>query len=1117
MKSMLYGDLLGKQTMKLSEFSLLSSELVQFTCDDLSSAWQIGEPVLVQVHGEDYLIRQGETVCVGTAVGNQSRTSLRVQQGQTLWVLRNRQDKILQLQWVDLVEQIQMDMAISVDEAIAEQLASKGEIAVAEVKAAVIWLNNHFIATDSTATDFGQMFIGKFDNASKDSFMLFGAGWRSMVKRDMGTLKLVSITRLRDSSSSLAMVVGKIAFQDASVSVRLQSTEQRALLDAALRDNGSYLRLWQEYGALELEQALDCARELGSLRFKEANLIEGELLAWFLKIDIDLLKDFKKRWQSLGLSSTTQVEIGEIELDLDSEVDTPQVLGDRVRRRPLRGVLTFEKGGVVLTPSQDRRSERPPTIGFIYYSLSGDETVQNRRARAKQSINDGRRLPQLSYLLEGVAPPSARRRQLEGLSPYAKACFKGPPTERQKLALDVAINTPDIALIVGPPGTGKTQVIAALQRRLAETLGEQSLQHQVLISSYQHDAVDNALNRVEVFGLPAVRIGGRGRRDEGGVDPVDIWCKRKREEISSQLDSIRLKEPLTRPLAELDLRITGLRLASMSPSELQSQLEQVDALLQELDALDVNLSPEIKNRWDEFFCQKKRVGTQLQANEPSELMRLLRALRTSSIGYSDDGSDRAHQLDRALRRAGVDLEVSEWALLQRLSSLEEATDTDLSDLTKFRNSMLDRLRPDYRPPIIKQVLNGDALGILADIKHAIDAPLSLSRRGISAVIALYHTALAQAPEDAARAVREYASIVGATCQQSAGRAMGSLKELSELDASDGIEFDTVVIDEAARANPLDLFVPMAMARRRIILVGDHRQLPHLVQRDLEEELIARQSLTESQAKAYEQSLFERLVKQLREQEKVDNIKRVVMLDTQYRMHPTLGDFISKQFYESEGLGVLLSGRPASDFVHTISGYQGKCAAWLDIPLSDGKEARHGSSRIRQAEASAIAREVKRIADSCGPTLSIGVISFYRAQCTLILDSLIDQGLAEDDDGDVRISRAYRQTESGDERIRVGTVDAFQGKEFDVVLLSTVRANDIVISNQKEGIERERLLNSKYGHLRLANRLNVAMSRQRKLLIAVGDKSMAEGAEAEEAVPGLVAFLQLCDKETVNGR
>ena len=126
-------------------------------------------------------------------------------------------------------------------------------------------------------------------------------------------------------------------------------------------------------------------------------------------------------------------------------------------------------------------------------------------------------------------------------------------------------------------------------------------------------------------------------------------------------------------------------------------------------------------------------------------------------------------------------------------------------------------------------------------------------------------------------------------------------------------------------------------------------------------------------------------------------------------------------------------------------------------------------------------------------------------------------MAEEEDGEVRIARSYRQTESGDERLRVGTVDAFQGKEFDLVFLSVVRANDVVIPDQKEGEERERLLNSKYGHLRLANRMNVAMSRQRKLLVAVGAKHMAEGPEAEEGVPALAAFLNLCREEMAHGR
>jgi len=1104
--------------MRLCDFPLLSSELTRFTCDNLGTDWQIGEAVSVQAHGNDYLLRQGDSVCVGKVEGRQDRTALQVQRGLTLWVLRHRHGVFLNLQSLDLVEHIQLNMEISVDEAISEQLASRGEISAPDVPTAVRWLNEQFISTEKPPNpEMDRLFLGRFDNTSDETFALFGAGWRGNVKRDAGVLKLMSITRLKGVATRLAMIVGRISFQDASIAVHLQSAEQNALLDATLRDNGSYLRLWQEYGALEWEQARDCARKLGSIRFKGADFVEGEQREWSLKVDVDHLRDFRKRWKALGLTNTTQVEIGDRDFDLDSEVEDLTGGVNRPRRRPVRGALRFEREGVILTTSHDEDSEPPPTKGFIYYSLSGDKAVQHRRERAWKSINEGQRMPQLRYLLEGVTPPSARRRHLIGLSSYAKACFKGPPTERQKLALDVAINTPDIALIVGPPGTGKTQVIAALQRRLAETLGERSLQHQVLISSYQHDAVDNALNRAEVFGLPAVRIGGRRRRDEGGVDSVGVWCERKRREIAVQLDAIRLNEPLTAPLKELDRRITALRLARMSAQERQIQFEEIDVLLRQLFELGVRLPPHLKSQWDEFLAQQKRVETQRQANEPAGLERLVRALRTSPISFADDGPDRVHQLERTLGRNKVNLHDSECSLLQRLSTVPDATEADLSELATFKWSILDRLSPDYRPPQLKQALSGGALLLLAEIEHEIAAPLRQSRRGISAVVASYQAALSQAPIEAARAVREYASIVGATCQQSAGKEMSNLKELSDLDASEGIEFDTVVIDEAARANPLDLFVPMAMAQRRIILVGDHRQLPHLVQRELEDELISKQNLSEAQAKAYEQSLFERLVKQLKQQEKIDNVKRVVMLDTQYRMHPTLGDFISKQFYEPEGLDVLHSGRPAQDFAHTIPGYQAKCAAWLDIPLHDGKERFLEPGYERRAEAVSIAKEVRRIADSCAPSMSIGVISFYRAQCDLILDAMTNEGLAEEEDGEIRIARSYRQTESGDERLRVGTVDAFQGKEFDVVFLSIVRANDVVIPDQKRGEERERFLNSKYGHLRLANRMNVAMSRQRRLLVAVGAKYMAEGPEAEEGIPALAAFLMLCKEQMEHGR
>ena len=48
--------------MKLSDFPLLSSELVQMTCSDIIDAWEIGDPVQVQQNGDGYLIRQGDLI-----------------------------------------------------------------------------------------------------------------------------------------------------------------------------------------------------------------------------------------------------------------------------------------------------------------------------------------------------------------------------------------------------------------------------------------------------------------------------------------------------------------------------------------------------------------------------------------------------------------------------------------------------------------------------------------------------------------------------------------------------------------------------------------------------------------------------------------------------------------------------------------------------------------------------------------------------------------------------------------------------------------------------------------------------------------------------------------------
>ena len=98
------------------------------------------------------------------------------------------------------------------------------------------------------------------------------------------------------------------------------------------------------------------------------------------------------------------------------------------------------------------------------------------------------------------------------------------------------------------------------------------------------------------------------------------------------------------------------------------------------------------------------------------------------------------------------------------------------------------------------------------------------------------------------------------------------------------------------------------------------------------------------------------------------------------------------------------------------------------------------------------------------------------------------------------------------RLRVGTVDAFQGREFDAVFLSIVRCNDHRGSD-------ELMLRKRFGHLRSINRMCVSMSRQQRLLIVVGDSAMTTQEGAAAAIPALVKFRQLAeqDERTATGR
>lgn len=1119
--------------MEFKDFPRLSENVLILKTNEHTDGFQVGQAIDLQFYQDEWLaVQQGQQIRVNCAANDAALFGSLVLRDQTRWLLTSKNNGKLLVQYCAPVEISTMECELGVDELIAEDLYTKQAIPNNSINLACQWLAETFLVNGLPEGEW--LTVARFSNSTaRGDFQLLGKGWRADVEQNTNRGLLIKrITRNSHRDGAFSLLIGRFSFIDASVAAALTNASQKAMLDAALRDSASYLELWNLYNDKEWQAALEQAETLRALRFMQwESAEEGRDNIWkLMPKSQDDYRGFRERWRNLELTADSQVDLGVDPPDWAEELTVDE--GGSGQGTP-RGTLRFERDWVVFKPASNRRGVRPKKPeGWIYLSLAGHRTVGKRRLAAKQSIDSGKRLPQLKLLLEGVVVPAARRRQVKGMTPYALETFKGgKPTEKQALALDVALNTPDIAIIIGPPGTGKTQVIAALQRRLGEEANDRNIAAQVLISSFQHDAVDNALDRSDVFGLPGARVGGkRGAQNEDAA--IDPWLDRQITHLQTQINDQYQKYPELEYVRDLS---SQLALARVSSGTHHGQAEMFLSILDGLRKLEkygLVLPPKLESQIEEYIdqLQQQVSATAYGSGESAQALRRVRALRVEETAFSDDGPDRAWDLLIWLKRHSTHANSDLIALLEEVADSTGLPDASFNTLTVWKSRLLDKFLPDYRPTDLRQQVNHEGLALLDAIDSHLEARLCQRKQGVAWVLEQLADSLAIDRAAAHAVVQEYSMVVGATCQQAAGRQMANLKDVSGLDSTD-IEFDTVVIDEAARANPLDLFVPMAMAKRRVVLVGDDRQLPHMLEPDIEGQLQEEHQLTELQLLAFRSSLFERMRIQLQELEKKDNIRRVVMLDTQFRMHPLLGDFVSQQFYESVRLGQIKSVRGADDFAFSEqflaalgqqeSYYRDRVCQWIDVPTLKGDDQRRGTSRLRETEALRVAEEVVSLLTAGGESLSVGVITFYAAQRDLIMEKLSEQRikgvpLMELRDGSYEIHEHFRWARKVradgsinlEERLRVGSVDAFQGKEFDVVLLSCVRTYKPAKPVQ-DAAEREKRLNGQFGFLRLPNRMNVAMSRQRQMLICVGDAALATAPEADEAVPALAAFHQMC--------
>jgi hypothetical protein len=930
--------------------------------------------------------------------------------------------------------------------------------------------------TEQTRMDEGEPFAviatGAGATVNQTAFRLVGPTIMADVRLIDDRLMLERLTRRKSRPEDRLMLVqGEISFVDATRLGQLTTAEREEVQRLSKADN-AYLAIWEEYNTLERAAARQAASDIGWADYDRFEVRSDN------RLEFDLVQHHR--------SDAFRERIGRERVGIEAgEGVAFQETGHRSTGVFLIGEgIVSRRGTIILTPARPYERGTLPQRGRLAGAYTLDKVRIDRRDFAQAAVAAGATFPvrQLALILGDQRPDHVgRTRRHEPMSAKVHEILGGTPTDAQLRAIDMAINSRDLLLIQGPPGTGKTRVITAIQARLSEIhQNSAALDKRVLLTSYQHDAVGNLINAANDGLLPPVKLGrGEDQEDEAYLM---AWTADLSTRLDRRYERVRPNE-FVRGQRALQDRAIAYR---HQPFDVASTIELLAWLTGQADLVGSDVAREARRL-------ARRLEHDLAGGagrRGGELMVLARRLRTTPEGYADDGPDTAMRAYATQDFFDL-LNDAQRESLERAARSVSAPDVAAAELAELKRDVLDRILDGRaRASVIATMPEVEAL--LHRSMESADREVRQSASPVDLAIEYFRDAVASQPAAIRQSIGNHTRALAATCQQSASRRMRDAQT---------VPFDTVIVDEAARANPLDLMIPVSLASGRIILVGDHRQLPQLLDEDLVPQLSTRHD-DKIVDTVLSRSLFERLFVKLKELQVRDGTPRVITLDRQFRTHPVLGTFISEQFYVPFQERLSNGINDPSVFAHHLTAYRDAVCAWIDVAAAKGHDQRSGTSIARPAEAEVIIAELIEGLRESPKEFTFGVITFYSGQVDALWEAMRDAGLAVRHRRDYTLnpSVTWLHTDRGLPRVRIGSVDAFQGREFDVVFLSTVR------SNQRRRGRRD------FGFLVLPNRLCVAMSRQRRLLVAVGDAAMFTSSEGREAVPALAALHDLTGGE-----
>ncbi len=585
-------------------------------------------------------------------------------------------------------------------------------------------------------------------------------------------------------------------------------------------------------------------------------------------------------------------------------------------------------------------------------------------------------------------------------------CFQEDLDDDKKRAVSVALGTHDFLVVEGPPGTGKTKFITEIILQVAQ----RHPHSRILLSSQTHNALDNALQRVRLLAaekkipLRLARIGRRGD-EKIAADVSDLIVENC---VISWLDEAETK---SRSFMEAWANRNGINIEYVRIAMALANLRLATVRLREAE----NDAARLRDSRDSL----------------EEIARNLR--------NAPEKGDEFREADDRLELCLRDLSAAEAALVERRGArkraFEEASrfpdlEGDLKILTEADMASLEQAYLDH-------AAGGEKcrklIGILEEWRD---------RFGRSA--------------DFNSAYLAGCDVVAGTCIGVAGMGLQS------------VDFDLCIVDEASRATPTEALVPLAKAKRWIV-VGDSRQLPPYVGDILDSpRLLDQFGLNRDEVR---RTLLDHLISQAPE------FARTSLL-TQHRMIRPIGDLVSACFYN----GSLQNVNDKPDPWLVRGQVMPKPVTWFSTAKCEDRredERRDGGRREFRnfAELHVIEKILRRLqfaASQRGAGYEVVMLSGYGAQ------------VRELEHLTLRITH-----EIPDLRILSGTVDSFQGREADVAIYSVTRSND----------------SGEIGFLKERERLNVALSRAKVGLAIVGDSHFCDHVRGENPFNDVLAYIR----------